>query len=78
MRTAILGMLIVLVVGIPASSRVVSTKVIKADTSIVSIKLDTIRKVTYDTFYVNKTYIDTSLLTKLDTVKHAAAPKAKK
>jgi hypothetical protein len=78
MRAIIVGSFLVLAVftiSAFAANKTLSTKVIKADTTI-SIKVDTIRKITYDTSLITKTYKDTVILIKTDTTK--SVPKIKK
>jgi len=77
MNKIIFGLLLILVVGAFGANRTVTTKVIKADTT---VKIDTLKKITYDTFLVTKTYKDTiiSSLLKVDTTKAEPAHKAKK
>lgn len=69
---------ILLAVGlVSAKTKVVTEKVLKADT-VVTVKCDTTKTVIYDTITVNKTVQDTSILLKTDTtVKAAKRPEVK-
>jgi hypothetical protein len=72
-----LAVLLAIAVSVLAAQKVETVKVIKADT-IVTIRVDTIRTVKYDTLYVRKTFNDTSILIKQDTVKAPAKTETKK
>lgn len=75
MRTVILMLLAVAFVS--AKTKVVTEKVLKADT-IVTVKCDTIKTVVYDTVLINKTIQDTTVLLKSDTTVKSAKRPAKK
>ena len=52
-------------------------KIIKTDT-LITVKIDTIKKVVKDTVVIQKTYKDTSILMKVDTVKKVEKKNGKK
>jgi len=56
-----------------AGLRSSTEKVVKADTTVI-IKTDTIYQVKYDTIRITKTYRDTSLLVKSDSLISAGKP----
>lgn len=60
-----------------AKERKVTESVVKQDT-IVSMKVDTTKTVMYDTLRITKTFNDTSILVKADTVKADDKRKAKR
>jgi hypothetical protein len=51
------------------------TKLVKADTT-VSVKQDTARTIVYDTLKITKTYKDSLIFVKADTVKVSSKPQA--
>jgi len=74
-RVLLVALLCALSVG--AKERKVPESVIKLDT-VVTVKVDTTRTVMTDTLKITKTYNDTSILVKSDTVKVADKRKAPK
>lgn len=66
--------LLLAIVGLSfAAQRPVVEKVVVSDT-IITIKVDTIKSIRYDTLKITKVYNDTALLVKQDTVKAQGKP----
>jgi len=64
----VLAIILVLALGCLAAQKTVVVKVARADT-VVTIKVDTIKTVVWDTLVITKTVNDTILVLKTDTVK---------
>jgi len=73
----VLAIILVLALGCLAAQKTVVVKVARADT-VVTIKVDTIKTVVWDTLVITKTVNDTVITLKTDTVKvqgtHAVTP----
>lgn len=66
----VLAIVLVTALGCFAAQRTEVVKVTKCDT-VITIKVDTIKTVVWDTLVVTKTFHDTSIVMKTDTVKVA-------